>query len=240
MRIELVTLDGDGTLWDFETGMLLGLQQAAMTMASWSYTIAGHLPTIEDLLADREYVAKQFEAEKLPMERLRWLALERSLRRAKVYRRRDLVDMLYEQFMETRNASVRVFDDTLTTLKTLATDRKLALITNGNTHPDRIGLAGIFDLVITAQEHGIWKPDPRIYCLVAVELGIEAARTLHVGDDMRDDIQAAQKAGFMAVWMNRNGEMKEPWCRPDAEVNSLIELPVVLRCLEARREEDGS
>ncbi len=231
MHIELITFDGDDTVWDFEAGMLLGLERVAAVMTTWRLDVDGHSPSIEDLLVDRERVGKEHEGEGRPMEQLRWLALERTLRRAGVSHRRDLVDVLYDHFMEARYAGVRPFDDAPAALKAVGRDRSLALITNGNSHPDQVGLAGIFDLVISAQDRGIWKPDPAIYRLATTELGIEPANALHVGDHQRDDVQAARNAGFMTVWMNRKGTVKETWCCPNAEISSLAELPTILRRL---------
>lgn len=231
MHIELITFDGDGTVWDFEAAMLLGLERVAEVMTTWCLEVDGHSPSIEDLAMDRERVGEDHEGEGLPMERLRWLALERTLRRAGISHRWDLVDVLYDHFMEVRYGGVRPFDEVPAVLKTVGRDRILALITNGNSHPDQVGLAGIFDLVITAQERGVWKPDPAIYRLATTELGIEPANALHVGDHQRDDVQAAKNAGFMTVWINRKGTVRETWCRPNAEIRSLAELPTILRRL---------
>jgi 2-haloalkanoic acid dehalogenase type II len=231
-HVDLITLDGDGTVWDFEAGMLLGLERVVATMTAWELKIDGHNPTVDRLVADREHVAKDHENMGLSMERLRWLGFERTLQHTQASHRRDLLDTLYDQFMEVRYEAIRPFDDGPPILRALARGRKLALITNGNSHPDRVGLSGIFDLVITAQDRGVWKPDPRIYRLAATELGVDPAKALHVGDHQRDDIQAAKRAGFRTVWINRRGVAMENWCQPDAEISSLAGLPAVIRRLE--------
>jgi FMN hydrolase / 5-amino-6-(5-phospho-D-ribitylamino)uracil phosphatase len=230
--ITLITLDGDGTLWDFETAMRQALEQTAQVMALWGLHIDGHNPSLTDLLADREAVGREHGGEGLTMERLRWLAFERSMARAGLPDRSDRIDALYQRFMELRHDRVRLFDDALAALETLRKRRKLALITNGNTDVNRLGLAGMFDAVISAQACQFWKPDPRIFRLATSTLGVEPMHVVHVGDQQREDIEGARTAGMRAVWINRRSAPREAWCAPDAEIRDLSELPSVLDHLE--------
>lgn len=232
MQIKLITLDGDGTLWDFESAMLHALQHAAKLMRSWRLHIDGHDPSVEDLLGDREVVGQEHHGEGLTMERLRWLAFERSLARAGVPNRTDLTLSLYQLFMHHRHDGVRLYDDTLPSLENLRGSRKIALVTNGNTDLRRLGLDGMFDVVISAQTCHFWKPDPRIYWSAITELELQPIEAVHAGDQQRDDIQGARAAGLRTVWVNRRSAPKEAWCEPDAEIRSLLELPLVLDHLE--------
>lgn len=231
MRIGLVTLDGDGTLWDFESAMLHALAHAANLMTSWDLRVDGQLPTAAELLRDRDEVGHRHHGQGLTMERLRWLAFERSLARAGVSGRPDLIQSLYEHFMDLRHDGVRLFADALPSLAALRESCKLALITNGNTDLQRLGLEGTFDLVLSAQSCHLWKPDPRIFHLAVAELGCQTAQSLHAGDHQRDDVQGAQAAGLRSVWVNRTSARKEVWCQPDAEIPSLLDLPSALNRL---------
>jgi len=51
-------------------------------------------------------------------------------------------------------------------------------------------------------------------------------QAIYVGDDLRLDVEGAQKAGLRAVWMNRNGsaEHVEAGIRPDAICTNFDEL----------------
>ncbi len=60
---------------------------------------------------------------------------------------------------------------------------------------ERAGLAHLFDVVVSAAEAGVQKPDPRIFELALERLGVEPGRTLHVGDDDADRA-GAQAAGL--------------------------------------------
>ena len=178
------------------------------------------------------------------MERLRWLAFARSMARAGYPDRSDRIAVLYQRFMELRHDEVRLFDDTLAALADLRRQRLLAVITNGNTDLGRLGLEGMFDLVLSAQSCQLWKPDPQIFRLAASTLDVPPAHAVHVGDAQREDIAGARAAGMRAVWVNRRAATRETWCEPDGEIRELSELPSLLDRLEqaelAPRVTDGN
>jgi putative hydrolase of the HAD superfamily len=60
---------------------------------------------------------------------------------------------------------------------------------------EQMGLARFFSAVITSAEAGAAKPDPRPFLLAAERLGVDPARTLHVGDSDEDEL-GARAAGF--------------------------------------------
>lgn len=71
-------------------------------------------------------------------------------------------------------------------------------------------------------------------------LGIEAAEAWMAGDDLVWDIQAAQKAGVRAIWVDleRKGLAEDAKILPDRITHSLKELVEVVienRFLELRR-----
>src|SRR5690606_32977977 len=93
-----------------------------------------------------------------------------------------------------------------------------------------------FDLVLTAQDVGSYKPDPRNFeaLLAAVRdrLGVGQAGILHVAQSPFHDIAPARRLGFSTVWVNRRrgkdggGATPAPEgdATPDLEVGSLQEL----------------
>jgi FMN phosphatase YigB (HAD superfamily) len=54
---------------------------------------------------------------------------------------------------------------------------------------------------------------------------------VHIGDHPTDDIAGAQRAGLRAIWYNPQGKPWDADHRPDAEIASLAELPMLLRTL---------
>jgi putative hydrolase of the HAD superfamily len=60
---------------------------------------------------------------------------------------------------------------------------------------ERIGLRGQLDVVVTAAEAGVEKPDPEIFRIALERLETSAERALHVGDAAADK-EGARRAGM--------------------------------------------
>jgi putative hydrolase of the HAD superfamily len=58
-------------------------------------------------------------------------------------------------------------------------------------HLERLGLAHFFATVVTSAEAGAAKPDPAPFLLAVERLGVDPARTVHVGDEEADELGAA-------------------------------------------------
>ncbi|MEK9721639.1 MAG: HAD family hydrolase, partial [Quisquiliibacterium sp.] len=84
-----------------------------------------------------------------------------------------------------------------------AAQYRLVAISNGNADLDRIGLGKLFSASLSAQDLDFAKPDPRIFLKACSQVGIEPARVLHVGDDLRLDVLAARQAGLQSAWLRR-------------------------------------
>jgi 2-haloalkanoic acid dehalogenase type II len=92
-----------------------------------------------------------------------------------------------------------------------------------------------FDKIITAQDVGSYKPDPRNFeslIKALTEMGVTKSRILHTAQSLFHDIVPAKAAGLATVWVNRrrgkkgSGATAEPSApvSPDLEVASLAEL----------------
>ena len=62
--------------------------------------------------------------------------------------------------------------------------------------------AGVFDLVMTAEEAGAYKPDPRPYRAALAALGLEAGEVLFVAGSAHD-VGGATRVGMDVYWANR-------------------------------------
>jgi putative hydrolase of the HAD superfamily len=60
---------------------------------------------------------------------------------------------------------------------------------------ETVGLDALFDLVLTSADVGAAKPDPKLFVEATVRLGVEPARTVHVGDGEADR-EGAEAAGL--------------------------------------------
>lgn len=126
-------------------------------------------------------------------------------------------------FSEARNA-VTPFEDVLPGLQRLGNKVALGSISNGFADLQAIGMARHFQVSVAAHRCGFAKPDPAIFNLACDELRVTPAEAVYVGDDLLLDVEASQKAGLRAVWMNRFGRTMPDHVRPDAICSSLVEL----------------
>jgi 2-haloalkanoic acid dehalogenase type II len=68
--------------------------------------------------------------------------------------------------------------------------------------------AGTFDLVMTAEEAGAYKPDPRPYRAALAALGLDAGDVLFVAGSAHD-VGGAARVGMDVYWANR-GQVAAP------------------------------
>jgi 2-haloalkanoic acid dehalogenase type II len=106
------------------------------------------------------------------------------------------------------------FTDTVDSLKRLSKHYKMVVLSNVDrqsfTETNANALDGFqFDLVITAQDMGSYKPDPRNfdYMLNAVQRAFDfsPAQVLQTAQSQFHDHQPAHHAGIKSVWIERPG-----------------------------------
>jgi putative hydrolase of the HAD superfamily len=130
--------------------------------------------------------------------------------------------------------AARLFPDARRLLRAAKGELPLALITNGPSDFQRaklsaLGIEHCFDVIIVSGEHGMAKPDPAVFELALVGLGIPPNRAVHAGDSLHSDIGGARASGVTAVWLNRSGAKREEGDPvPDFEVRSFDELGWIL------------
>ncbi len=93
---------------------------------------------------------------------------------------------------------------------------------------ERCGLTSRVAALVTSEEIGVQKPDPRIFDAALERLGTSAGDTVMVGDAWATDIEGALRAGIRPVWINRFGEE-----RTDARVVELKSFEPVTEALRA-------
>ena len=234
MTIELITFDLDDTLWDTapviasaETVLQTWLAENAPKLGALD--VAGYQALRQRVLVDEPQLKHRISA-------LRRRVLFHALQGGG-YADADaaaMADDAFEVFIEARHKLV-LFEHAEHTLKALAPDYALGVVTNGNADVRRIGLGHHFKFVLCAEDIGIAKPDARLFHEALRRGGdISPAATVHVGDHPGDDIAGAQQAGLRAIWFNPGGKHWEGDKAPDAEVGCLSELPAVLKTMRTQ------
>ncbi|MGC5050302.1 HAD family hydrolase [Micromonospora sp. DT48] len=217
-----VVFDADETLVDLRPAVTGGLEAVLARMRRLTPAAVG--VTLADLESDWSAVFGDLAA--APVAEIRRAALARSLDRA------DLgghLDEIVELFFARRFALTRPFADVLPALAALRTQWSVGLATNGNSRAERCGLTGQFAFEVYAHHDGVpKKPDPDFYAAACAAAGADPTQVVHVGDNLVNDVVAAQQAGLRAVWLNRRGERLPADVVPDAVVSTLTELPGAL------------
>ena len=119
------------------------------------------------------------------------------------------------------------WDDATEILEALRRNARIGVVTNcsermGRQAAELIGVP--FDVVVTAERAGHYKPDPAPYRLALLELGIPPAKVLFVAGSGFDLI-GARAVGLPIVWHNRAGIAPPPGApRPLLERRTLREL----------------
>ena len=240
--IEAVLFDGDQTLWDFErvmrdalTAVLAELQAARPGLFTASLRW-------QDLERDRGAVGMELEGVEYNLARLRVLGFARTLKRLRDADGGDeaadapLAEELSASYFHHRDRDPALFPDTLPCLDALRAHYRLGLLSNGSRLPEKVGLATYFESVVFAQDHRVAKPDKGIFEVVERQLGLTPEACVLVGDHPLNDVVGAKRAGWRAVWIDREGGgafVPHEGCEehPDAVVTSLDELPGALRVL---------
>ena len=125
------------------------------------------------------------------------------------------------------------------TMPELARRYRLAIICDTGYSPgailrqllDRHDLLGHFEYTYFSDEHGMSKPDPRVFLHVLEELDVRAAEAAHVGDIQRTDVAGAQAAGMSAIHFVGANNADVPHSTGDAIVSHFEELPRALSSL---------
>lgn len=120
------------------------------------------------------------------------------------------------------------------TLARLQQNHRLGVVTNcsarlGQLAADRVGVP--FEVVVTSEQAGFYKPDPRPYQLALQKLDLPAKRVLFVAGSAYDMFGTAQ-LGLASFWHNRIG-LAAPAGAPAALAES-AQISDLLQFVETR------
>ena len=126
---------------------------------------------------------------------------------------REVAEALFAAFSDP--AGYRLFDDVRPALEALAA-RGVKLGVVSNFEPwleDVLALQGVdhlFAAVAISGKLGVAKPDPEIFRAALKEAGAEPEATVHVGDQLVNDVAAARAVGITPVLIDRFGRHPDP------------------------------
>jgi 2-haloalkanoic acid dehalogenase type II len=201
MTIKAVLFDLDDTLWPVAPV----IQQAEASLYAW---LELHAPALTNAFTID--MLRQHRQDLLPTNRVfsydLWALRHTHLSAVLAEVGEDVAkaDEAMQVFAHARN-QVQLYDDVKAGLLALHAQLPLGAVSNGFADLEVIGLAPYFKLALSARKFGCAKPDPRIFYAACEGLGVAPAEVLFVGDDLRLDVEGAQRVGMQAAWMNRHG-----------------------------------
>ena len=208
-----LSFDCYGTLIDWETGIVQSLQP----WLAWRGVDVGAGELLELFGRHESDVQSEHPAMRYPE------VLGETLRRLAASLGHDATDDECREF----GASVGAwpaFADTALALRRLKQRYRLIILSN----VDRASFArsnrrlGVeFDLIITAEDVGSYKPNLANFERLLAELpaiGVERAELLHVAQSLFHDHAPARKLGLSSVWIDRRAERAGHGATPPLEV----------------------
>ncbi len=215
-RFDVLTFDCYGTLIDWEAGILAGLRRVLGPH--------GVAATDDELL--EAYARAEAELEAGPYRRYREV-LGEGLRR--VSGEHGVKPTAAE--IVAFGGSVGewpAFSDSAAALARLAKRFRLGVITNCDddlfalSNP-RLGVQ--FDWVVTAEQVGAYKPDPRNFEGALERIGRPRERVLHVAQSLYHDHVPARRLGLATAWIDRRRGRPGFGATPPAEATPDLSVP---------------
>ena len=225
--IKAISFDVDGTLWDFQSAMRYALRETLQDLGQ-RHPEAVSLLNVDRMIEIRDRTHEDLRGRVTNLNEVRLESFRRILQ--SVDRANEgLARHLCTTYFKHRDAKQSPYPDVVPALESLRARYSLGILTNGNTYPPQLGLDGVFQFVVAAQDHGgIEKPDRRLFEIALDKAACAPHELLHVGDSMEIDVMGARKVGARSVWLNRNGHSSPSDSAPDLEVPSLAELVEVI------------
>lgn len=215
-RFDALTFDCYGTLIDWEAGILAGLRRVLAP-----HGVAG---TDDELL--EAYARAEAEIEAGPYRRYREV-LGEGLRRVA---RGHGVEATADEALAFGGSVGEwpAFPDSAAALSRLAKRFRLGVITNCDDDlfalsNRRLGVA--FDWVVTAEQVGAYKPDPRNFEAALERIRIPQGRILHVAQSLFHDHVPAKRLGVATAWIDRRRGRAGFGATPPAEAAPDLAVP---------------
>ena len=149
---------------------------------------------------------------------------------------------LAHHFSTVRRKEQKFMPDALETLARLKKEYLLGLLTNGAPvlQQEKIKSSSLelfFEAIVVSGDHPVGKPDPQIFAYLLDQLQVQASEAIMVGNSQQRDIAGAHAAGIISIWFQVPGAEEPADCHPDFTIQSLAELPPLLKKIQTSSQE---
>jgi putative hydrolase of the HAD superfamily len=204
--IKHIFFDLDRTLWDFEINSHETLLELCHTYNLKDKGISNYEEFIKNYKNHNEQLWDLYRVNKISQQDLR---RERFLRALADYNVVDplLAEKIGEDYISICPKKNKLFPDTIEVLAYLANKYTMHIITNGFEKVQHIklkhsNLEKYFDKVITSEQVGVKKPNPKIFEFALEQANASAEESIMIGDDLPVDILGAEDVGMQGVYFN--------------------------------------
>jgi 2-haloacid dehalogenase len=229
-RFDALTFDCYGTLIDWESGILACLRPV---VARSGVQASG------DLLLET-YARHEAAIEEGPYRRYREVLAE-ALRGVGA----DLGAAVTDEDAAAFGASVPdwpAFPDAAEALAALHARYRLGVLTNCDDDlfaGSSRRLGDPFDMVVTAQQAGAYKPSLRGFEMVFDRIGVPRERILHVAQSLFHDHVPAKSLGLTTVWVDRRHGRPGSGATPTADATPDLVVPDMATLARLVAEQEG-
>ena len=207
-EIKHIFFDLDNTLWDFEKNSreaLLQLFTEHGLEKKCGVDFAGFLEVYEAVNHELWHLYSLQQTTKAELRYTRFY-------KAFLHFKYDDIDMAHhwaDEYLKISPYKTHLMEGTMEVLNYLKQHYVLHLITNGfkevqHIKLDSCGLTAFFDQVIISEDHGLNKPDVRIFELAEKLAGVQKSECVMIGDNYDADIVGAMNADWKAIHLSQH------------------------------------
>ncbi|WP_181687391.1 HAD family hydrolase [Halorhabdus salina] len=129
---------------------------------------------------------------------------------------------------ERDQTNVRFLPGAETAFERMIERYRVGIVTNGDPWMQSQKLAGLgvdgrVETVVHGGHDAPYKPDPEPFDVALEQLGVDASRSVHVGNSLESDVAGANNAGVRSVWLDGNSDI-DPDPIPDYRIESMHEV----------------
>lgn len=221
-----IFFDLDRTLWDFETNSHETLLEICKKYDLKKLGILNYIQFIKEYKIINEKLWNLYRLDKISQKDLRRERFQQTLALYNI-KDSDLSEKIGEDYIEICPRKTKLYPYTFEVLDYLKSKYQLHIITNGfhNTQHiklDHARLKPYFNQIITSEELGVKKPNPKIFKHALLQTKAIETESVYIGDDLEVDILGCQNCGIDGVFFNpKKIEHQE---NPKYEISCLSEL----------------
>jgi putative hydrolase of the HAD superfamily len=232
-KINHLFFDLDRTLWDFETNSKIALKKIYD-----KYRLESHFEHFLQFQKSYQNINnelwKKYGKGKISKDELRIIRFEKTLERVNVFDKNFAIT-LSQDYISIAPKEKNLFPSTLETIKELAKNYQLHIITNGFAEAQFVklessGLRPFFDVIVCSEMVGKTKPHREIFEHALLLANAKVSESIMIGDDHNTDIMGAIQVGMQAILFDPSNRYRKS--AGLHKISNLNELPLLITMIK--------